>query len=123
MGSKTAFHVAYKSIDDHTLIATSAVEIGVCVGYNAAPITSPTTPILGIVKSPGVPGQTFDVAVMGTTPARVGAAVNLGDPLTSDTQGRLIPAIAGQPIFARAKEPAASADLYIEVFITREGKA
>jgi hypothetical protein len=60
---------------------------------------------------------------MGTVPARVGGSITLGAPLTSDAQGRLVIAAAGQPILGRALQSASAADEYIEIMITREGKA
>ena len=121
--AKSAFHVAYKSIDDQTITATTTIEVGLAVNYAGAQVSTAGEVIRGIAKSNGVFGQSTNIAAIGTVPAKVGAAVAVGDPLTSDAQGRLVPATTGQPIFARALQVAASADQFIEVFITREGKA
>lgn len=122
--AKSAFHIAAKSIDDQTVIPTAAVEIGCCVGYDGNQIAAAAGDIRGIAKSNGSAGVALNIAVMGTVPARVGAAIaTVGSKLTSDAQGRLVTAATGEPVFARALQTAAAADQFIEVFITRDGVA
>ncbi len=117
----TAFQVDSKSIDDHTLKALTPISVGVAVDYQGNQISSLGVPVLGIARNDvTVVGQYFAVAVLGTTVARTGGAIALGDPLRFDATGRVIQAKSGETAFARAKGAATAADQYIEVFIVRE---
>ncbi|MEH1789656.1 MAG: capsid cement protein [Nostoc sp.] len=117
----TAFQVASKSIDDHSLKALTLISVGVAVDYAGNQISSLGVPVLGIATSDvTIIGEYFGVAVLGTTVARTGAAIALGDPLKFDALGQVIKAKGGETAFARAKQSATAAGQFIEVFITRE---
>lgn len=118
-----AFHVNSKSIDDHSVAFASTVSIGHAVNYVGAQISTAGVAVHGIALQDGTSGVIGTVAVMGTCPAKVGAAVAVGAALATDTSGRLVTATEGQFIFARALQAAGAANEFIEVLITREGKA
>lgn len=61
-------------------------------------------------------GDSVTVVTSGTAPVVAGAAINAGDPVTSDAQGRAVPAIAGNVINGVALE-AAALDQPVEVLI------
>ncbi|MBN3949358.1 MAG: DUF2190 family protein [Nostoc sp. NMS7] len=117
----TAFQVASKSIDDHSLKALTPISVGLAVDYAGNQISSLGVPVLGIATSDiSIIGEYFAVAVLGTTVARTGGAIALGDPLKIDAFGQVIKAKSGESAFARAKQAASAAGQFIEVFITRE---
>ncbi len=121
---KGPFQVASKSIDDQTVITTSAVSVGRCVSFAGFQIITAGAIVRGIAKSDATIGKSLSIGVMGTTCAQIGVGgAAVGDPLTSEAvTGKLIVATSGQVILARALQVAV-ADDYIEIFITREGKA
>ena len=124
VGSPSPFYLAAKSIDDQTLLPNSNIAIATCVGYDSNQVSTAGGDVRGIARSDGYAGVALNVAVMGTVAARVGAAITaVGTQLTSDASGRLVPATSGQTVFARALQTATASDQYIEIFITREGKA
>jgi hypothetical protein len=117
----TAFQVASKSIDDHTLKALTTISAGVAVDYFGNQISSLGVPVLGIARNDvTIIGQYFAVAVLGTTVAKTGGAIAVGDPLRIDASGQVVKAKSGETAFARAKQVATAAGQFIEVFITRE---
>ncbi|MHC5939241.1 hypothetical protein [Nostoc sp.] len=117
----TAFQVASKSIDDHSLKALTPISVGLAVDYYGNQISSLGVPVLGIARNDVTTiGQYFAVAVMGTTVARTGGVIALGDPLRIDAFGQVIKAKSGESVFARAKQVATAAGQFIEIFITRE---
>ncbi|MBW5445859.1 DUF2190 family protein [Cohnella sp. CFH 77786] len=61
-------------------------------------------------------GAALTVVTGGTAPVVAGAAINAGDPVTSDAQGRAVPAAAGNVINGVALE-AAALDQPVEVLI------
>lgn len=54
---------------------------------------------------------------------RTGSAVNCGDELTTDADGALVPASAGNPYFAVALQDASAAGTMIQALITRSIKS
>lgn len=73
-------------------------------------------------ESPRV-GEDVTIQVKDIGLARVGAAVNAGDLLSSDANGKLIQAATGKFILAQALETAAAADQVISVQIIKAGYA
>ena len=59
---------------------------------------------LGLLDSEAHAGQSISVRVLGTALGVIGAAVARGDPLTCDTNGRLVTATSGERAIARALE-------------------
>jgi hypothetical protein len=117
----TAFQVASKSIDDHTLKALTPISVGLAVDYAGNQISSLGVPVLGIATSDiSVIGEYFAVAVLGTTVARTGGVIAVGNPLKIDASGQVVVAKSGESVFARAKQAASGAGQFIEIFITRE---
>lgn len=59
---------------------------------------------VGILQDDPGNDQVGSVMGLGISPAVYGASVNPGDELTSDANGHLVPAVAGQPVIAYALE-------------------
>ena len=122
--AKSIFDIASKSIDDQAVQIAQATPIGKCINYDGSLVSAAGSSFRGITQQESIKsGEFIRTAVMGTCGAQVGEAVSVGTALTPDSQGRLVAASSGQFIFARALQVAQQADDYIEIFITREGKA
>lgn len=119
---KSAFHVAAKSIDDQTVKGvTTAITTGHAVTYAGGQVAAAAASPRGIAKVDAAIGSDCLIGVMGTVPAKAGAAVAVGAALTTDSTGRMVTATTGQPIFARALQASLAANDFIEILITREG--
>ncbi len=59
---------------------------------------------VGILQDDPEEGQVGSITGLGISPAVYGASVNASDELSSDANGHLIPAVAGQPVIAYAME-------------------
>lgn len=70
-----------------------------------------------------VAGNDVDIQVKDIGRAVSGAAIAIGQELTSNASGQLVPATAGQFVVATALEAAAAAGTYIKVQITKYMKA
>jgi hypothetical protein len=62
-------------------------------------------------------GTAGDIVQAGITPIEYGAVVAAGNPLTSDAQGRGIPAAAGNSVIGVAQEAGAAAGVIGSVLI------
>ncbi|WP_321392819.1 hypothetical protein [Emcibacter sp.] len=61
-------------------------------------------------------GDRVDLVMAGIAEIEYGAAVSDGDPLTSDADGKAVPATTGQPVFAKALVDGVAGDI-VDTFI------
>lgn len=111
------------SILNLTMAASGTVVEYRAAGFDGAQATTQGQKVMGAVMTAAGDGEYFGVVIIGTAVIESGAAVNEGDSLISDAQGRAIPATggAGEFIFADAiqgQEATASGQL-IEVLLRR----
>jgi hypothetical protein len=72
--------------------------------------TAATDAIFGVTTELGIDaGRIGDVVTVGIYPVRAGAAIAVGDQVTSDSQGRAVVAVSGNTIAGRAVSAAAAA--------------
>jgi hypothetical protein len=83
--------------------------------------TASTEVLMGVLTDGVANGSSakagVSVAITGIAKVRAGAAVNTGQPLTSDGQGRALPAAAGDHIIGRALTDAGGADEIFECLL------
>ena len=75
-----------------------------------------------LVNKPGV-GQTAEVMHLGVSPVLSGAAFSALDLLTTDVNGKLVTAVAGNKVYAKALAAATGADQLIEALVLPTGIA
>jgi hypothetical protein len=121
--SATAYLVAHKELESRTVTAAGAITQCRAVGYDSLQVSVAAARPWGIAKYSATTGQQVAIVTEGSCVAEIGAAVTIGQPLATDTSGRLVPATTGQFVFARALGADSAAGKFIEVHITREGAA
>lgn len=117
--SPTIVAKAAANIDSGAFLAATLTKDGIAVakaGEAAIGILIPET------DSPRT-GEDVNIQVKDIGLAKVGAAVNAGDLLASDADGRLVKAESGAFILAAALDTATAADQVISVQIIKAGYA
>lgn len=117
------FHVAHKELESRTVTLAGSATTCRCIGYDSLQVSTAGAKPWGIAKYGGVVGDRIAIVTEGSAVVEAGAAITMGNPLATDAQGRLVPATAGQYIFAKALGAVPSAGQFVEVHITREGAA
>jgi hypothetical protein len=102
--------------------ATTAINIGYCVGFTGGQVATAGADVYGLAMQNAVINEPFSIVVGKEAVGRVGAAVAQGSELATTADGRLVTATAGQFVVGRALEPASTANEYIRLDVTREGK-
>lgn len=128
-----------------TLIAAGAITQCRAVGFDGAQATVQGQKVAGVATIDAADGDALSVDMVGTTVIEAGAAINVGDGLIIDAQGRAIPTsgeinipagatavtstaangaiLAGgempEYVFADALDSAAAAGEFIEVLLRR----
>lgn len=97
------------------LLAPTGAQIG--TNLEVAVADSAGMECVGTCWSKAPMGRGVSVAQEGETIGVVGAAVNAGDALATDNQGRVVPAIAGDFIVAQSQEDAANVGEMIRVLL------
>jgi hypothetical protein len=77
----------------------------------------------GVLQTPAIQDRAAEVMVSGVTKMIAGAAIAATGPVTSDVQGRVIPAATGNAINGIALETAAAAGEVIAVLLGYKGVA
>lgn len=86
------------------------------------PVTADGQDVVGILEIPPYgPGGAATVCVLGRTKAEAGAAVQPGQYLTVDAEGRVVPASAGSKAFAVALTSAGAAGEMVEILVVHAG--
>jgi hypothetical protein len=117
-GQASPFYIANKDCQVRTVQLTAAVEAGYAVGYNGG-LAIAGQSLQGIARQSGVAGDYIACTTSNTASAIVGAAVANGADLAVGAGGKLVPAVAGNYIVARALSDS-SANLFITVEIKPE---
>jgi len=133
------------SVFSPSVRASGAVVAYRCVGFDGAQISTAGAKVMGVAEYGADDGQLVPVVVVGTATVETGAAVDVGDSLIVDAEGRAIPTtgalavkagatavlstaasgviLAGAElpefVFADALEAAAGAGAFIEVLLRR----
>lgn len=118
-GQASPFYLANK--DDHVRtiqLTQSAVEAGYAVGYNGG-LAIAGQSMQGISRQSGTVGDYIACTTSNTASAIVGAAVTNGQDLAVGAGGKLVPAVTGNYIVARALSDS-NANLFITVEIKPE---
>ncbi len=74
-----------------TLIAVGAASAHRAIGFNGSQATVQGQKVAGVATFDAVDGDTLSVDMVGTTVIETGAAINVGDGLIIDAQGRAVP--------------------------------
>lgn len=112
-------YLANKDCDVRTIQLNTAIEAGYAVGYDGnLPVAGGS--IQGILRYGGEAGDHVPCTTSNTASAIVGAVVTNGQDLAVDGAGKLIPAVSGNLIVARALDDSGAADLYITVELKTE---
>lgn len=119
--SASIFHVAHKAIETRTVTLAGAGTVGRACGYDSSQVTAVAARAWGVFTMSGLLGERVGIVTEGSVPVEIGAAVTIGQPLTTDTSGRFVPATAGQYVLGRALGADSAAGKFIEMHITREG--
>lgn len=112
-------YLANKDECCRTIQLQADIEAGYAVGYDGNLPTAGSS-IRGVLKTSGVAGDYVTVTTGGEPSAIVGAAVSYGQDLATDATGKLVPAVSGDQIVARALDVSAAADLFITVELCKE---
>ncbi|HYW05011.1 MAG TPA: capsid cement protein [Gammaproteobacteria bacterium] len=75
-----------------TLTASGAVSKFRAVGFDGAQASTAGQKVLGVALYDAIDGTDFPIGVDDTVLVEAGAAINVGDALTVDAQGRAVPA-------------------------------
>lgn len=117
----SAYYVAHKKLETRTVTLVAPATMCRAIGYDSLQVTSPAARFWGIAECGGIAGDRISIVTEGSYPVEAGAAITIGSPLTTDAQGRLVPATTGQYVAARALGTVGGAGQFVEVHITREG--
>lgn len=115
------FHVAHKAIETRTVTLAGTATMGRAIGYDSLQVTAAAARAWGIATTSGIIGDRIGIVTEGSVPAEIGAAVTIGQPLTTNAAAKLIPATTGQYVLARALGAGSGDGKFIEIHITREG--
>jgi hypothetical protein len=118
-GQASPFYLANKDCDVRTIQLTAPVEAGYAVGYNGG-LAMAGQSMQGISRQSGIAGDYIACTTGNTASAIVGAAVTKGIDLAIGAGGKLVPAVAGNKIVARALDDS-NADLFVTIEIKSEG--
>lgn len=111
-----------------TLTVTAAGPVAACrfVGFGGAQVTAAGAKALGVSTTSALDGDDLAVDVIGTTVIESGGAIDLGDDIVSDAQGRAIVAtvpgggeVSTEAVLAQALDGASGAGEFVEVLLTR----
>lgn len=86
---------------DFLLGVSKVVQTGITRYQRYTAPTNPPATVAGVLTlqstpiPPNIAGDQVDVNILGIQPVQYGAAITIGQPLTTDTLGRAIPAAAG----------------------------
>ncbi|MGB0919872.1 MAG: hypothetical protein ACPG06_09535 [Alphaproteobacteria bacterium] len=100
-----------------TAIAAAPVAQYQAIGFDGAPAGADQR-VKGFAETAAETGRAFAVRTLGTGIARAGAAVAIGDPLTTDGAGALVPVTGSEVIVADALEAAEAGEPF-EVLLAR----
>lgn len=116
------WHIAVSRIQTATIAASGAIATNRLVGYDGKQATVPGQLVYGISQLAVADKEDATLTTDGEEALEVGAAIPLiGLDLTTDSQGRAVPAKPGDWVFGRSMQTASGAGKYIRVQITREG--
>lgn len=104
-----------------TRIAAGAIQANRAVTFGNVIPNAAGAKVLGVAVFDGAEGEPVAVVATGTASILTGAAVNEGDDIITDNQGRAIPAAGaeGERPFADALTGATAAGKLIEVILKR----
>ena len=119
-GQAQANFIATKDCDVRTIQLAADIDAGYAIGYdgNLAPAGGA---MQGIARQNGLSGDYIGCTTDNTASAIVGAAVADGAELAVGADGKLVTAVTGNNIVARALSDSAAADLFIPVEVKSEG--
>jgi hypothetical protein len=80
-----------RSLFDQTFNADGAVRAARCVGFDGAEATLQGQKVAGVAQYAAADEEDFGVALIGTVVVESGAAIDVGESLICDGQGRAIP--------------------------------
>lgn len=96
VGALGAFRIAAAGTDDQTVVQASAG----------------TDPLLGVTTDVGAAlGERVDVVLAGTAHVEFGDDIDYGEPLTSDANGKAVPAVPGDRVVGTAMCGGADGDI------------
>ena len=116
-GQVSPFYLANRDRDVRTVELAVDVMAGYAIGYDGN-LATPGETMQGITRQNGLAGDCVGCTTDNTASAIVGAAVTNGMDLAVGAEGKLVPAVAGNYIVARALM-----DSDPDLFITVEVKA
>lgn len=104
-----------------TVTATGAVSARRFVGFDGAQVDTAGALALGVARFDAIADDDLSLDVIGTTVVESGGAIDVGDALASDAQGRAIekPAEGTPVVLAYALDTASAAGEFIEVLLVR----
>lgn len=110
-----------------TLTVTAAGAVAACrfVGFGGAQVTAAGAKALGVSTTSALDGDDLAIDVIGTTVIESGDAIDLGDDIVADAQGRAV--VAGnagegetEVVLAQALDGASGAGEFVEVLLVRQ---
>lgn len=112
MNQKTAIYT-------HTVTASGDVSTHRFVGFDGAQVAAIGGKVLGASTFAATNGQDLAVDVIGTTVVETAGAIDAGDDVVSDADGKAIvnPEVGGEIVVAVALDDAAGAGEFIEVLL------
>ena len=107
------------------LTMTASGEITQCrfVGFDGAQATVLGQICFGVAEMAALDTEDFPVAVSGIAVVEAGAAVAVGDAITTSATGKAVVAAASQQILGRAMSAAAADGEFIQISLDKEGAA
>lgn len=121
------FKANYEKLQTITIFAGAASVLGIAtvIGSDGLSNPGPAGKMPDSIYTEGdVPqGEAVQGAIAngGRVKVLAGAAINVGDPVTTDANGKFIPAVAGNDIVGRATTAASAADEYISIQFQYKG--
>lgn len=106
-----------------TLTANGTITQCRFVGYDSVQATVLGQICFGVADMAALDTENFPVAVAGIAVVEAGAAIAIGDAITTSAEGKAVVAAASQQILGRAMSSAAADGQFIKIHLDKEGAA